>query len=132
MDENLRKALEEADIGFNSSPEPERAQADDLSEEELNTEVVILLQGKNRNGDEIYSYLKLLMSSVFELRDAIITRRDFSPSDFGDVLAAGLGEPSPELRSEMAVKYDLVDMKPQAKPKKINFAQAAPDMWGDE
>ncbi len=133
-DDWLTQALgDRTDIGFDTSLTTKRAEPSDLSDEELETEVVILLQGKNANNDLIYSYLKLRMREVFRLRDAIINKEDFAPSDFGSVLAAGLGQPSPELRSEMAIKYDLVDMKPIKKPANtaFSFAQPAPDMWDD-
>lgn len=80
----------------------------------LKDEVVILLQGKNTFGDGIFSYLKLNLKALIELRRAMLQGVDFMPSDFGTVLAAGRGEPSSELKSEMAVTYKMID-KPGAK-----------------
>jgi hypothetical protein len=89
-------------------------------------ELVILLQGKNSFGDDIFSYLKLTMERMFDLRIAMVEGQKFMPSDFGTVLAAGRGEPDNELRSEMAVRYKMMDRPLQTaqsqKPKLGSFA----------
>ena len=82
----------------------------ELTEEMLNENVVILLQGKNVFGDKIFSYLELTLSALQELKAKMRTNDNFMPSDFGTVLAAGKGDPSDELRSEMAVTYNMIDV----------------------
>ncbi len=82
----------------------------ELTEEMLQENVVILLQGKNVFGDRIFSYLELTLESLQELKAKMRTNDNFMPSDFGTVLAAGRGEPSDELRSEMAVTYNMIDV----------------------
>lgn len=92
-------------------------------------EVVILLQGKNSFGDPIFSYLKLNLGNLIELKRAMINKQDFLPSDFGTVLAAGRGEPSAELRSEMAVTHKMVDRPPTLnanKPEKQKMGSFTP------
>lgn len=75
----------------------------------LDEEVVILLQGKNSFNDRIFSYLKLTFRNFLVMREVMALKKPFLPSDFGTVLAAGKGDPTPELRSEMAIAYQLVD-----------------------
>lgn len=70
-------------------------------------DIVMLLQGKNNNGEQVFSYIKLSISQLRALKDRILSRQTFEPSDFGTVLASGYGYPSPELRAEMHIKYDI-------------------------
>lgn len=96
----------------------------------LDETIVILLQGKNSFGDPIFSYLKITLGKFRELSEHVKTNSDFNPSDWGTVIAAGTGEPSAELRAEMAITYNLVDVpKPIPKPKTINIAP--PPLWED-
>ncbi len=88
-----------------------------LDEEKLDEKVVILLQGKNVYDDPIYSYLQLTLRSLQKLHRRVRGGEEFMPSDFGTVLAAGKGEPSPELKSEMAVTYKLIDVPKPGEPK---------------
>ena len=81
----------------------------EMTEDVLDEKGVILLQGTNIHGDPIYSYLQLTIRSLQQLRDRMRSGEKFLPADFGEVLAAGRGEPDNELRSEMAVTYNLVD-----------------------
>lgn len=85
----------------------------ELNDEILEEKVVILLQGENNFGDRIFSYLQLTLRNLQQLKHFLHTGETFMPADFGTVLAAGRGEPSQELRSEMAVTYKMVD-RPQA------------------
>ena len=95
----------------------------------LDEEVVILLQGNNAFGDPIYSYIKMTLRNLMKLKTTMRGTKNFLPSDFGSVLYAGKGEPTPELRSEMAVTYGLIEV-PKPIPPKINTAQ--PSMWEDD
>lgn len=81
----------------------------EMTEDVLDEKGVILLQGTNVHGDPIYSYLQLTIRSLQQLRDRMRSGEKFLPADFGVVIAAGRGEPDNELRSEMAVTYNLVD-----------------------
>ncbi len=114
----LTKAL--GDVSF----KPEKP----IEETDLMNEVVVLLQGNNMFGDQIYSYVKLDLNGFRALRDAMIGRKDFTPSDYGEVVAAGRGEPSQELRDEMRVQYKMVDVpnpegNKNAIPASTGFAQ---------
>jgi hypothetical protein len=104
----------------NLSPEDEELLAKE--------EIVMLLQGKNTHGDRVYCYLRLSVLSLRDLKDAILNKQDFMPSDFGEVLAAGNGYPEPELRAEMAVKYGLMQT-PKIEPKRPDMLQKP--VWED-
>lgn len=94
----------------------------------LEEKVVILLQGKNVFGDQIYTYLRLSLKSLQQLRDKMRKNDNFMPAEYGEVLAAGKGEPSQELRSEMAVIYNMIDV-PRPKPTTMpSFAPSA-KLW---
>lgn len=71
--------------------------------------VVLLLHGKNSFGDKIYSYLKITLNNLARLKSAIKSDGGFNPSDFGEVLSAGRGEPSESVRAEMKSMYQVVD-----------------------
>ena len=100
-----------------------------IDESLLDEEVVIFMQGKNVFEDRIYSYIKLPLRNLQRLKTALTNNENFIPSDFGTVLFAGKGEPTPELRSEMAVTYGLIDV-PKPPPPQINTSQ--PAFWGEE
>ena len=82
----------------------------ELDEALLNEKVVILLQGKNIYGDSIFTYLQLSLKSLQLLRDKMRKTEDFMPAEYGEVLSASKGEPSAEMRSEMAVTHNMVDV----------------------
>lgn len=85
------------------------ASDDSITEEMLNEEAVMLLYGKNMFGDPVYSYLKFTLRNFRKMREAMIEGQDFKPSDFGEVIAAGRGDPPQELRDEMRIQYGLID-----------------------
>lgn len=102
----------------------------ELDDALLNEKVVILLQGKNVYGDQIYTYLQLTLRSLQQLRDKMRKQEDFLPGEYGEVIAAGKGDPSPELRSEMAVTHNMIDV-PRPKPPEPAYAVAQPKIWDD-
>lgn len=82
-----------------------------------NEYAVILLQGKNTFGDKIYSYVEVTLPNIKRLYAALHAGVDFSPSDFGSIVASGTGEPSDELRQEMANTYkNLESINPTSFP----------------
>ena len=103
----------------------------ELDDALLNEKVVILLQGKNTYGDPIFTYLQLTLKSLQQLRDKMRKAEDFMPAEYGAVLAAGKGEPSPEMRSEMAVTHNMIDVP---RPKAVappTYATPQPKLWDD-
>lgn len=98
----------------------------ELTDEMLNEEGVIFLTGRNIHNDQVYSYLKLTIANLQKLKSALRRGDQFMPSDFGTVLAAGKGEPSQELRSEMAVRYKLVDVPGKSAASGVGLSATAP------
>lgn len=104
----------------------------ELDDTLLNEKVVILLQGKNIYNDQIFTYLQLTLRSLQQLRDKMRKAEDFMPAEYGEVLAAGKGEPTPEMRSEMAVMHNMVDVpRPKAAPAPA-YAVPQPKLWDEE
>tara|TARA_B100000989_G_C19500040_1_gene453822 strand:- start:516 stop:884 length:369 start_codon:yes stop_codon:yes gene_type:complete len=104
-----------------------------IDEELLDEKVVILLSGNNLFGDRIFSYLELTLRNLIELRNKMQKGENFMPADFGTVIAAGKGEPSDELRAEMAVTYNMIDVpkpKPNA-PGGSPFGGNQPKLWDE-
>jgi hypothetical protein len=97
----------------------------------LDEKVVILLQGKNIYGDAIFTYIELSLRSLIQLRDKMRKGDEFMPAEYGTVLAAGKGEPSAELRSEMALTHNMIDVP---KPKPVTapiYTVPQPKLWDD-
>lgn len=76
----------------------------------LREKVVILLQGKNLQGNEIYSYVKLPIWKLQELRTVMRRKGDFAPSEYGVVIESGKGVPDAELRERMRREHNLIDI----------------------
>lgn len=89
------------DINENSLP---------ISKSLLREKVVILLQGKNINGDQIYTYTRMALWKLQELRDAMRQNANFMPSDYGEVLHSGYGDPSDELRESLTIEHNMIDV----------------------
>jgi len=88
-----------------------------VKDEFLDVEIVILMQGSNLFGDPVYSYIEITGRNLKEMFAKIQNNDNFKPSDFGTVLSAGRGEPSPEVREEMRVTYNMIDVPVPRQPK---------------
>lgn len=73
-------------------------------------EIVLLLTGFNNFGDKIYNYLKLPLSKVQPLIQALNGGGRFEVRDFGEVVAAGLGMPTPEVKQEVESSYKMIHL----------------------
>ena len=100
-----------------------------VKDEYLDVEIVILMHGTNLFGDEVYSYLEITGRNLKEMFTKIQNNENLMPSEFGTVLAAGRGQPTPEVRDEMRVSYNMIDI-PVPRPPKPAFVQ--PKFFGDE
>lgn len=81
----------------------------------MDEKVTIALIGKNVIGERMFAYLHLRYGKLIELRETLGGKGNFLPSDYGEVIAAGEGEPSEELHAWMVVQYGLM-----AAPKQYN------------
>lgn len=94
-----------------------------VNDELLDAEVVVLLEGKNMFGDLVFCYLQLTCAGLKEIFRKIQFSENFRPADFGNVIVAGRGELSPDLRAEMRNEYNIIDVPKPQPPFKINTAQ---------
>ena len=76
---------------------------------QLKEEIVMLIQGRNTDGKRTFAYIKLSVFKLGVLKNAIVQKVDFQPSDFGKVLVSGEGHPSAEIRELMARRYGLLE-----------------------
>ncbi len=97
-----------------ASPQHLSAEDEELLRRE---DIVMLLQGNNAMGERVYSYVKLSLLNLRKMKEAILNNDNFFPSDFGQVVAAGHGNPPPELRAEMGIQYGMVHQAEAAPPK---------------
>jgi hypothetical protein len=92
--------------------------------------LVLLMQGKNSFGDRIFSYLKLTTNDLRRMQSAIQSGTPFNPSDFGTVVAAGKGEPTPEIRAEVESMYKVLSSG-RTQPQTPVAAAPAPKSWDE-
>ncbi|NBO20126.1 MAG: hypothetical protein EBV03_13085 [Proteobacteria bacterium] len=93
---------------------------------------VILMRGKNMFGDMIYCYLKITFGEITRLQETLENSETFDIREFGEVLAAGKGEPSSEVQAEIANAYPMLE-KPKilATPKEEPVKPAEKKNWDD-
>lgn len=88
---------------------------------------VVLLRGKNSFGDNIYSYVKISFPNFKRMYESMMANETFMPSDFGEVVAAGKGEPNDEVKAEISRLYPLIEQNaaapaaPAPAPEKKNW-----------
>lgn len=96
----------------------------DFSDLLKNEVAVVLMRGKNNFGDMIYCYLKVALHDIDRLQAALQSDAQFTASDFGTVIAAGKGEPTPEVKAEIAAAYQVLDQpKPFRPPSAVTEAE---------
>jgi hypothetical protein len=94
-----------------------------VKDEFLDVEIIILLQGTNMFGDNVYAYLQIVGRNLKEMFGKMQKGDNFKPADFGTVLAAGRGEPTAEVREEMMTTYNLLEVPLQRPVPKPVFSQ---------
>ncbi len=87
-----------------------------VSDEFLDEEIVILLQGTNLAGDEVYSYVKVIGRDLKRMFAKMRAGENFRPAEYGEVIAAGSGEPPEDVREEMKKEYNMIDVPMPPKP----------------
>ena len=86
----------------------DKAALSPLEKEALgNEEIVVLLGGFNNFGDRIYNYITMKSGDYDELRMRIRLGGRLDVRDFGEVIAAGKGEPTEEVRQAIEEKYQM-------------------------
>jgi len=84
---------------------------------------IIFLQGKNTFGDIVYCYVKVLLPDIDKMHAILQADAGFNPNDFGTVVAAGKGDPTTEIKAELALAYPMLA---QPKPMNLPNLPAAP------
>ena len=64
--------------------------------------------GFNNFGDKIYNYIKMKFKDYDNLRDDIKKGGRFDVRGYGEVIAAGKGEQTPEVKAEIAAQYKMI------------------------
>jgi len=94
-----------------------------VSDDYLDAEVVVLLEGENLFFDHLYCYLQITCLNLKEIFRKIQAGENFKPADFGTVIASGRGTPSPEVRAEMHNEYNIIDVQKPRSPFHIDISQ---------
>lgn len=68
------------------------------------TVTVLLLQGKNPQGEPIYAYVAVRLDMLETFMRAQ-TQPGFNPEQYGVILASGTGEPDAQTRAHMETEY---------------------------
>lgn len=94
---------------------------------------VILMRGKNMFGDMIYCYLKITYGEMKRLQQTLDSNEEtLDIRDYGEVLAAGKGEPSSEVKAEIANAYPMLEQpKVIASPKEQPPRPAEKKNWDE-
>lgn len=76
--------------------------------EQSNLYTCILVQGTNDAGQPCYAYFGLFADRLVDLINGLTRNPRFNPKDVGGiVLARSTGEPSPEIREFMRMKFSF-------------------------
>jgi hypothetical protein len=94
------------------NPETNDSSIDELLEED----VIILIYGENIFGDRVFSYVKLPYILAEQVRIKIEANEKFDVREYGEVVAAGKGEPTARMEEEIAEQFGMVTMKKFEEP----------------
>lgn len=86
-----------------------------LDDEELEREeVVLLVQGNNLFDQRIFCYVRVPYFSLKTIKQRMDRGENFDLREYGEVLAAGLGEPSDEIKNEIAEEFEMFPVSARA------------------
>lgn len=85
---------------------------DDLADEK----VTLLVQGRNTDGDEIYAYIHMEIARIHELQFKLASGKNFHPTEFGTVVAAGQGQPTEAVKAEIGESQFMIEFEPPSLP----------------
>lgn len=74
---------------------------------------MLLVQGQNTFGDEIFTYIRLPLRRIEEIKQQLNTGQNFVPSHYGTVIAAGRGKPTPDITEEVGIPEFMVYFEPK-------------------
>lgn len=93
-------------------------------------EVVVLVQAENMFGDPIYCYLKLQFEHYDTVKSKLEAGEKFDLREYGDIIAAGRGEPTDEVRQEISEEYNMVQVaiqEPEPIPESFDYEEVDED-----
>lgn len=68
----------------------------------------VLVKGQNEEGTPVYCYFGIFLDTVEKMADDIQAGKPFNPKDYrAIVLARSTGEPSPEIKEFMRMKFSF-------------------------
>lgn len=82
-------------------------QNDESSEGDATEDLVVLVQGKNAFNDKIYCYIRLPSAQFDEFKRQLQSASSFDLREYGTVIAAGRGDPSKEVQSELTKEFGI-------------------------
>ncbi|MBN8531539.1 MAG: hypothetical protein J0L97_06730 [Alphaproteobacteria bacterium] len=86
-----------------------------LDDEELEREeVVLLVQGNNLFDQRIFCYVRVPYFSLKDIKHRMDRGENFDLREYGEVLAAGIGEPSDEIKNEIAEEFEMFPVSARA------------------
>lgn len=103
----------------------------DIPEDMKEEPIVVLLYGRNMFGDRIYSYVEIPLRNLQPLRDKLLAKVQFQPSEFGTVVAAGKGEPTQDVKDDIASTHPHTKTYPDPAAMVAALAQP-PKVWDEE
>jgi len=70
----------------------------------------VLVKGENAEGTPLYCYFGIFLDTVERMAEDIKAGKPFNPKDYkAIVLARSTGEPSPEIREFMRMKFSFAE-----------------------
>jgi hypothetical protein len=75
-------------------------------------EAVLMLRGNNMFGDPVYSYMRFTLDEFKRMRADMASGKNMIPSDYGEVLESGRGEPTDAVKERMRELYGVKDLLP--------------------
>lgn len=70
---------------------------------------ILLLRGKNTHGDRVYAYVKIRSLDVEKLESAMKGEGNFNLGQFGEIIAAGRGEPPADVKRDVDIAYPTIE-----------------------
>jgi len=81
-----------------------------------NEPTMLLVQGRNTFGDEIYTYVQMPLGRIDEVKAKLASGQNFVPSHYGTVVAAGRGKPTPAVTEEVGIPQFMIYFEPRMMP----------------
>ncbi len=88
--------------------------------------VIMLIQGKNVFGQVIFCYVKVPFRHYGDIKEKLSNNSQFDPRHYGEIIAAGQGTPSEEMKAEIAAEHGIIPVTISAPPPKADGSEGYP------